>query len=252
MDSLTITILFIILSTVIGAFVKGRMRDKCILSFAGDLIHIELESGKVVWGVLRLESTGLELKYKESYLDKNDNHFETSFILYKNEYPNIQCIARFIDDLDDKDKKRRERFLKPIYYQKMLRKLTRKIRNFFATVRDTVVEVVNILVGRAKQNIHMGKMISGRDKYVAQMQTGMLSSLNTAFEPILEKYLGEKVVLQTAFDGNITEYHGVLKGYTSQFLEIMDVHYKLDGQDEYRNADIVVPRSVGVIRHASE
>ena len=59
MDSLTITILFIILSTVIGAFVKGRMRDKCILSFVGDLIYIELENGKVVWGYSGLSQQGL-------------------------------------------------------------------------------------------------------------------------------------------------------------------------------------------------
>ncbi len=48
MDSLTITIIFIILSTVIGAFIKGRMRDKCLLDFAKDLVNIELTGGKVI------------------------------------------------------------------------------------------------------------------------------------------------------------------------------------------------------------
>ena len=128
MDSLTITIIFIILSTVIGAFIKGRMRDKCLLDFAKDLVNIELTGGKVIWGILRLEATGLEIKYKEPYLDKDDNHIETSFVLYKNEYPNVQCIVRFLDCMDDKSKTKRARFLNTIYQQKGLRRIKRNIR----------------------------------------------------------------------------------------------------------------------------
>ena len=74
MDSLTVTIIFIALSTIIGAFIKGRMRDKCLLDFMDDLINVELKGGKVTWGILRLEATGFELKYQKPYIDKNHNH----------------------------------------------------------------------------------------------------------------------------------------------------------------------------------
>lgn len=252
MDSLTITIIFIILSTVIGAFIKGRMRDKCLLDFVGDLVNIELKDNKIIWGFLRLEATGLELKYKERYLDKNDNHFETSFVLYKNEYPNIQCIVRFLDDLDDKHKKKRARSLNCIYHQKGLSRIKRKIRNFFATVRDSVIEVANLLMGRVKQITPVGKTLSSQDKYVSQMQAGVFSSLNTSFEPLLEKHMGKKVILQLSREGKIIEYLGILKGYTAEFLELVDVTYRSSGQEKVRKADILVPRSVGVIRHLSE
>ena len=252
MDSLSITIIFIILSTVIGAFIKGRMRDKCLLDFVGDLVNIELKGSKVVWGVLQLEATGLELEYKEQHLDKGDNHIETSFVLYKSEYPNVQCIARFLDDLDDKGKKKRARSLKCIYRQKGLRGIKRKIRNFFATIRDSVVEVVNLLMGRIKQVTPMGKVLSSQDKYVSQMQAGVVSSLNTSFEPLLEKHIGRKVILRLSKEGKIIEYLGILKSYTAEFLELIDVAYRSSEQEEVRKADILAPRSIGVIRHLSK
>ena len=46
------------------------MRDGCLLDFAGYLVNVELKDAKNIWGVLQIESTGLELKYKEAYLDK--------------------------------------------------------------------------------------------------------------------------------------------------------------------------------------
>ena len=252
MDSLTITIIFIILSTVIGAFIRGRMRDKCLLDFVGDSVNIELKDGKIIWGVLQLEATGLELTYKDPYLDKLDNHIETSFVFYKNEYSNIQCIARYFDDLDDKKKSKRIRSLKRTHHQKGFIRIKRKIRNFFATVRDSVMEVANLLMGRVKQVTPVGKVLSSQDKYVSQMQEGLFSSLNTSYEPLLEKHLGKKVILKLSREGKMIEYAGILKGYTAQFLELMDVNYCAHEQKEIRKADIIVPRSVGIVRHLGE
>jgi len=252
MDSLTITIIFIVLSTIIGAFVKGRMRDRCLLDFVGNLVNIELKDGKVIWGLLQLEATGLELKYKEPYLDKKDNHIETSFVFYKNEYSNIQCIVRYFDDLEEENKKKRIRSLSLINNQKGLMKFKKRIRNFFATVKDSIVEVVNLLMGRMGQIAPIGRVVSGQDKYVSQMQQGMLSSLNTSYEPLLEKYLGKKVILKLSKAGNMLEYTGILKGYTAEFLELMDIDYSSPDQEEPRKADIVILRSVGIIRHLGE
>ncbi|MFH1656120.1 MAG: hypothetical protein ABH954_05880 [Candidatus Omnitrophota bacterium] len=251
MDSLTITIIFIILSTVIGAFIKGRMRDKCLLDFEGNLVNLELKDCKVIWGNLRLEATGLELQYKEPYLDQKDNHIENSFVLYKNEYQNIQCVVRFVDDLDDKSRKKREKKLKSIIQRKGLRSLARRIRNLFATVRDSIMEVANLLLGKMKQATPAGRVLAGQDKYVTQMQQGVSSTFNTSFEPLLEKHLGRKVVLELSKEDKIIEYPGILKGYTAEFLEIMDLDYSLPGKEKHK-ADIAVPRSIGTIRHLGE
>ncbi len=250
MDSLTITIIFIAVSTLVGAFIKGRIRDKCLLDFNAEPVNLELKDGKVIWGILRIEATGLELVYKESYLDKADNHIENSFLLYKHEYSTIECIARFVEDLNESQAKKREGALKKLHSQRGVRRLGRRFRNFFATVRDSVMEVANLLMGRVRQAGSVGKVMEGRDKYVNKMKEGVFSSLNTSFEPLLEKHLGKKIILEIAKEGKIVEYSGVLRRYTAEFIEVMDVEYDMADKGK-RKTDIVVPRSVGIIRHLS-
>jgi hypothetical protein len=44
----------------------------------------------------------------------------------------------------------------------------------------------------------------------------------------------------------------VLKEYTAEFIEIMDVNYKIKEDQPARTADLVVPRKRGVVRHLGE
>lgn len=76
--------------------------------------------------------------------------------------------------------------------------------------------------------------------------------MNTSYEPLLEKYLGKKVILKLSRGGKMIEYSGVLKGYTAEFLELMDVDYSVSDQNKERKVDILVLRTVGIIRHLGE
>src|SRR5210317_1893489 len=96
-----ITIVFVILAAVVGAFVRRRRRDKCLKDFAGDIITLEDAGGKEVWGKLRVENTGLEFVYDSAHADA-DGHEETSFILYKDEYDVIAAVVRYHDQLTER------------------------------------------------------------------------------------------------------------------------------------------------------
>ncbi len=50
----------------------------------------------------------------------------------------------------------------------------------------------------------------------------------------------------------VVEHSGVLKDYTADFIEIMDVDYKPAENAEPKKADMVVPRQYGLIRHMGE
>lgn len=63
---------------------------------------IERTDNKIVWGVLEIESTGLELIYRDGVQD--DQHMESSYILYGEEYASIQAIYRFVDQLTPENK----------------------------------------------------------------------------------------------------------------------------------------------------
>ena len=79
-----------------------------------------------------------------------------------------------------------------------------------------------------------------------------MGSVGTSFEPLLERYIGHKVVLKLIKGDKIFEYCGVLKEYTGQFVEIMDVNYKMKEEEPARTADLVVPRKCGIVRHLGE
>jgi len=251
-----ITIIFIVLATGVGAFVRRRSRDKCLKDFRDNMVTLENAAGKTIWGKLNVESTGLEFVYPEKHKDK-EGHYETSYILYKYEYANIAALLRYHDQLSETKKKQREQELKRTYHPTFLRRLKRKIQNIFKTVRDSVMEVVNLLISQAKKATPAGTMLTSQDKYVSKMKQELMGSVGTSYEPLLERYIGHKVVLELLKGDKLFEYSGVLKDYTAEFIEIMDVDYKaqedLGPKDQpARKADIVVFRKYGIIRHLGE
>jgi len=246
-----ITILFIIFAAGVGAFVRKRSRDKCLRDFEKNMVTLERKSGKTIWGKLRVENTGLEFVYSEKHKDP-DGHDETSYILYKYEYPDISAVIRFHDMLSEQNKIAREKELKQTYHPGFRRRLKRRILNIFRTVRDSVVEVVNLLISQARKATPAGKVLTSQDKYVSQMKQELMESTGTSFEPLLERYIGHKVVLEMIKGDKVLEYCGVLKDYTAEFIEIMDVNYASNLGQPTRTADLVVPRKHGLVRHLAE
>ncbi|MCK4999954.1 MAG: hypothetical protein KAS23_10470 [Anaerohalosphaera sp.] len=249
-DTFAITVIFIAASTMIAAFVRRRQRDKCLRDFEGELVTFEDVTGKLIWGRLDVENTGIEIKYAEAH-DDADGHQEKSYLLYKNEFGQIQAFSRFHDQLSETEKKVRLKQIEQTYHPGFFRRSKRKIINLFKTVRDSVLEVVNLLVSRAKTASPAGGVMTAQDKYVTKMKSEMFGAMGASFEPLLEKHIGNLVVLEMLKAGKVVEYSGVLKDYTSMFIEIMDVEYDAGG-NEKRRADIVVPRKLGIVRHVGE
>ena len=251
-DSATaITILFIIFAAGVAAFVRKRSRDKCLRDFERNRVTLQEKSGKTIWGTLRVENTGLEFIYPEKHKDQQ-GHEEASYILYKYEYPDIQAVIRFHDDLSEHNKKAREKELKRTYHPGPWRREKRRLLNVFRTIRDSVVEIINLLISQAKKATPAGKVLTSQDKYVSQMKQELVGAAGTSFEPLLERYIGHKVVLEIMKADKVFEYCGVLKEYTAEFIEIMDVDYAIKEDQATQKADLVVPRKHGLIRHLAE
>ena len=250
-DTFAITIIFIVLATVVAAFIRRIKRDKCLKDFSDDMVTLEETADKVIRGILNVENTGLEFVYPDKHKN-NEGHNETSFILYKNEYPNIAALVRYHDQLSEKGKKEREDELKRTYHPTFPRRVKRKIQNIFKTVRDSIGEVVNMLISKVQKTAGVGATLTSQDKYVTRMKQGLIGSAGTSFEPLLERYIGHKVVLELIKGDKVFKYCGVLKEYTAEFIEIMDVDYKIKGDEPAGKADLVVPRKYGFVRHLGE
>ncbi len=84
------------------------------------------------------------------------------------------------------------------------------------------------------------------------MKQELMGSMGASYEPLLERYIGNRVVLELIRGDKIFEYCGVLKEYTADFIEVMDVDYEAKEDEPAKKADLVVPRKYGVIRHLGE
>jgi hypothetical protein len=250
-NTFAITIIFIVISAIVGMIVKGRKKDKCLKDFSQYLITLEKVDGKEIWGRLRVENTGMELVYEAVHKD-TDGHLETSYIVYKQEYGNIAGLLRYHNKLSEAGKKRRQRQLDRTYHPGFFRRSKRKIANIFRTIRDSVMEIVNMVISQAGKIGPAKSVLSSQGKYVSRMKQDVIGTVGTSYEPLLEKYIGHKVILELIQNEKVIEYSGVLKDYTAMFIEIMDVDYTAAGGGERQKADLVAPRKYGIIRHLGE
>ena len=254
-----ITVIFIVLTTLVAAFLRRIKKDKCLKDFRGCMVTIEDTAGKMMWGKFNVENTGLELIYSQPHKDA-DGHLETIYILYKHEYAKLQVLVRYHDQLSEAKKKQREISLEKTYHPGFWSRLRRKTANVFKTTRDSVMEVVNMMLSQAKQKSPASGLLKSQDKYVSQIKQELMGSVGTSYEPLLEKYIGNKVVIEMIRGDNLFEYSGVLKDYSADFVEIMDVTYsppleeKNDSPDlvSGKIADLVIPRNYGLVRHKGE
>ena len=255
MTTTTITIIFIVVSTLVAAFVRRIARDRCLKDFNDNTITLEKTNGTLVQGTVHVENTGLEIIYpctdKQTPV-QGDDPMQTSYLLYKAEFSSIQSIIRYHDQLDEKKRKKRELELKRTYHPGFWRRLKRKTKNIFKTVRDSVMEVINILLNQVKRSGSAGRVITSQNKYVTQMKTELIGSIGTSYEPLLEKYIGRKVVVELANNEHQPLLSGILKEYTGDFIEIMDVQYYCNTAQTTKKADLIIPRKFGIVRYLGE
>ena len=56
------------------------------------------------------------------------------------------------------------------------------------------------------------------------MGQNIIGYAGTQYDPLLEHYVGTKVVVEVTEGDVVHEHIGILKDYTADFLEILDVH----------------------------
>lgn len=250
-DSLTITFLFILATAIIGAFTSRVKRDKCLYDFNNDPVALEKITGKIATkGILKVESTGLEFIYPVEKINPANNLLQTSYLFYKYEYPQIQALIRFRDELSEEGKKKREKDLKKVYKPSIFRKLKRKVQNIFKNLADSLKEAGNALVTHF-QTSSSSALLKSQDKYLKQINQNIVESVGNSYDKLLEKYIGHKIVFDMIKGEKVYQYSGILKDYTSGYLELLDVNYDV-ADKEARLADIIVPQKIGIVRHLGE
>ncbi|MCX6031114.1 MAG: hypothetical protein NT169_17675 [Chloroflexi bacterium] len=221
--SLLITIALIFLVTLTGAYIRTTIKDACLKSFHGFHVTLERASGKVVWGVMSLASTGLELRYLDAVQD--EQHIESSYILHASEYGDIQAIYRYADKLSESGKQRRAKDIQHSFHPNFLRRLARSTRNFLATATDSLNEVLSLFLGRA-QKAGAQYLSDKTDVTLSKLSGKVLGQVGSnVYNPLLERFIGQRVVIELQEGNEIHEHVGIFKNYSADFFEVLDVQY---------------------------
>lgn len=220
--SLLITIGVIFVITLIGAYMRSRRKDRCLAEWEGFHVTLERTGGKLIWGVLKLEPTGMELGYLDSIQD--EKHIESSYLLYANEYGDIQAIYRYADRLSEWGKRRRARDIEKSFHPGPLRKLARATRNFLSTATDSLNEVFSLVLGRVQKT--RGRYLAPDGESAIKSLGGkMLGQVGSIYDPLLEHYIGRRVVIEVLEGKEVHEHVGIFKDYSADFIEVLDIQF---------------------------
>ena len=219
--TLLATIGLIFTATLTGAYFRSTRRDPCLKSFDGFHVTLERTNGKMIWGVMELESTGLELSYRDSVLDSK--HVESSYIIYAGEYGEIQAIYRYADDLNQENREKRGQDIQRSFHPGLQRRIGRSARHFINTAAESLNEVFGLILGRLRKPA--GRYITeASETHLRSLGDTMIGRVGYAHDPLLEKYIGQKVVIELLErDDEVHEHVGIFKNYSPDFLEILDV-----------------------------
>jgi hypothetical protein len=229
---------------LISGFLKGREKDRVLNAFSGYHITLEKLDGRLVWGEMVLHPTGLELIYRNDVQD--EQHVETSYILYKDEFQQIQAVYRYCDEMESEQWQRRAEDLKRTFHPGFWQRLRRRSRNVVNLVSDSLGQAIGILVGQIQTSTQ--GLTAGSEDYISDVGKNIIGYVGTKYDPLLERYVGTRVVVEVTEGGTVYEHIGILKDYTADFLEILDVHYPNQTAVHVREEDCCEEQSLRVVR----
>ncbi len=234
--SFILTLVVILLATLVGSYLRSTAKDRCLKDFDGFHVTVERQNNRVIWGTMKLFPTGFDLIYRTDVQD--ERHLETSYVFYRDEFEDIQAIYRYARELDDEAQKRRARDVQRAFHPSVFRRFRRASRNFLSTATDSVNAAVGVVVGRVRKPA-AALVTETSEEYIKTIGKDIVGYVGTSYDPLLEHYVGTRVVLELVEDDEVHEHVGVLKEYSAEFLEVLDVYFPL-------------PKSVKIVSQAQQ
>ena len=221
MDTLAfwLPLLLLFLSALVGAVIKRKSCDHCLKKFENSKVSIQL-GGEWFCGTLEVFAQGIELK------NSNQSEWEgapiLSHIIHAAELEKVSLIIRKAPPLDTKLgqvwQKERKRLVDPPLQDR----IKRSVLNSFNMLRDSFGQAMKAIIGSMSKDTRLGKT-KDADKRFGEIQGNLTNMIPNAWEPILEKYLGNSVAVERKVDSKILLESGILEDYSSKYLLLRDV-----------------------------
>jgi hypothetical protein len=249
-------LLLLFSSTAIGAVVKNRSRDACLKKFHGSYVVIRTEDGRWFWGVLRVFSTCLELVF-HSDSGRTGDYLKRSYIFYEPEIQTVASVFRLVRSDGKNGDLRWQSEIKDLIHRSVWERVGRQARNVFNILRDAFSQSVGLVVGLVKTKQKVAA-VPALDQRSSEFGKHLLAIVPNAYEPVLERYLGREVIVQSLKPGLLDEQVSILEEYTERFLLVRDVPSPSNlppeamRSDSAWHFDAIHARRLVVVRHLAE
>lgn len=221
MDPTLLTILLILAVGTGVSILQARRRDRCLRHLDGYRATLAEADGDLVWGDLKVYATGIEVRYVAP-VHTDAGHLERSFLLYRDQYPTLDAIYRYPLALTEAQRKRRADDLRRTAEPSLLRRVGRTVGNWLNMVRDAVTQSVSVVIGMAKTRAPGASVLATQEQGIKSLSTELIGYTGNAYDPLLERHLFERVVVEVTREGHKQSYCGWLKDYSTGFVEVLD------------------------------
>jgi hypothetical protein len=226
-----LTLLFIFVTAVVTTFATKWARDKCLKFFHGYHVTLERTRGQTSWGGLKVFSSGVEIVYDHPYVDHRGRR-KTSYMIYQQELEQqVLSVLRYHDELDERARAARAKQVHRTFNPGPLRRAWRGVRNMVNTLRDAFNAAIGAAVGQYQRMNPGNALVASQGQSVTQIGQTLLGRFAAnAYEPLLEQYIGQPVILDVADPlnpNNVTvQYAGYLADYTAMFIAVFSVNHE--------------------------
>ena len=248
-------LLFLFASALLGTILKRRAKDHCLKKFEGHYTILPSLSGEMIQGFLSVYAQGIQLLYPQKI--NKDIGMIDSFVLHPAEIEKIPYLIRPAPDPETRAGFKWSQEMKTILQPNFLQKSQRLILTFYNMLKDAFGQAAKAIIGALSKDTSISK-VKDSNKRIEEVRSGLTELVPNAWEPILEKYRGRRVVIERkGADGMVYE-SGVLEDYSSKYLLLREVHLKerallekIELINEKKNfgLDMLFSRKIAIIRH---
>ena len=236
-----LTLLFIFVTAILTTVLTKWARDKCLKLFRHYRVTLERARGQTLWGTLKVFSSGVEVTYDHPYIDPSGRR-KTSHLFYQSDLDTqVLSLFRYHAHLSDREQRKRLKQVDRTFNPRFFRRVWRSFRNFVNTLRDAFNAAIGAVVTQY-QRTNPASAITTQAGSVTTLGQTILGRFANAYEPLLEQYIGQPVILEVADPLNpnnaVQEYPGYLADYTQHFIAVFNADHSAGDEFSVNLPDI--------------
>lgn len=151
--------------------------------------------------------------------------------IYSSDLGSLFAIMIFRETLPKKERKRRWSELRALYHPSLPRIFARRVYNALAYVKDKIAATVT-----RSTSIFLGALTPELRKGMEELQKKAVGAIGAAYDALLENSIGRLVTVRVQdVEGETKLYQGVLREYSSSYVYVYDVDYRIQVVTVFRN-----------------